>query len=71
MRQNKESYLRKERDCYLPFTSTILFDLLLMTITNQSIRVYVADESADAAIDTYYQLNNDPRIDYIIGRLAA
>ena len=30
-----------------------LFDLLIMTITNQSVRMYVGGDSSDAAKDTY------------------
>ena len=41
-----------------------LFDLLIMTITNQSVRMYVAGDSSDAAKDTYYRLKNDSRIDW-------
>ena len=44
--------------------SATLFDLLLMTITNQSVRMYVAADSSDAAKDTYYRLKNDPRINW-------
>jgi hypothetical protein len=41
-----------------------LFDLLIMTITNQSVRMYVAGDSSDAAKDTYYRLKNEPRVDW-------
>ena len=47
------------------FSATaILFDLLIMTITNQSVRMYVSGDSADAAKDTFYRMKNDPRIDW-------
>ena len=41
-----------------------LFELLIMTITNQSVRMYVSGNSSDAAKDTYYRLKGDPRIDW-------
>jgi hypothetical protein len=41
-----------------------LFDLLIMTITNQSVRMYVSGDSADAAKDTFYRMKNDPGIDW-------
>lgn len=41
-----------------------LFDLLIMTITNQSVRMYVGGDSSDAAKDTYYRLKNDSRVDW-------
>jgi len=44
--------------------SAILFDLLIMTVTNQSVRMYVGADSSDAAKDTYYRLKNDPRINW-------
>ena len=44
--------------------SATLFDLLLMTITNQSVRMYVATDTSEAAKDTYYRLKNDPLINW-------
>ena len=41
-----------------------LFDLLIMTITNKSVRMYVCGDSSDAAKDTYYRLKNEPRVDW-------
>ena len=41
-----------------------LFDLLIMTITNKSVRMYVGGDSSDAAKDTYYRLKNEPRVDW-------
>ena len=54
-----DSYKDKGRS-----VSATLFDLLLMTITNQSVRMYVAADSTEAAKDTYYRLKNDPRINW-------
>ena len=41
-----------------------LFDLLIMTITNKSVRMYVSGDSSDAAKDTYYRLKNEPRVNW-------
>jgi len=54
-----DSYKDKGRS-----VSATLFDLLLMTITNQSVRMYVAADSSEVAKDTYYRLKNDPRINW-------
>lgn len=54
-----DSYKDKGRS-----VSATLFDLLLMTITNQSVRMYVAADTSEAAKDTYYRLKNDPRINW-------
>jgi len=54
-----DSYKDKGRS-----VTATLFDLLLMTITNQSVRMYVAADTSEAAKDTYYRLKNDPRINW-------
>jgi hypothetical protein len=54
-----DSYKDKGRS-----VSATLFDLLIMTIANQSVRMYVAADTSEAAKDTYYRLKNDPRINW-------
>jgi|SRR5271157_3047948 len=63
----KTAKLKKHMDSFkekgFSVTAT-LFDLLIMTITNQSVKMYVSGDSADAAKDTFYRMKNDPRIDW-------
>ena len=63
----KTAKLKKHLDSFKEkgfSVTTTLFDLLIMTITNQSVKMYVSGDSADAAKDTFYRMKNDPRINW-------